>query len=74
MRKLTYNGKHEAVEIAATGQLVENGATVEIEDDDIADALLAAGNTIDEKGKPKDGPGPWSETKSKSKSSKGDSE
>lgn len=40
MKKIRYVGPHDEVEIAATGQFVQRGHQVEIEDDDLAKSLL----------------------------------
>lgn len=40
MKSVKYVGPYEGVEIAATGQWVNRGETVSIEDDDLAKNLL----------------------------------
>lgn len=40
MKKIRYVGPSDEVQIAATGQIVERGHQVEIEDDELAKSLL----------------------------------
>lgn len=40
MKKIRYVGPHDEVQIAATGQIVQQNHQVEIEDDDLAKSLL----------------------------------
>lgn len=40
MKKLRYVGPSDEVQIAATGQIVQRGHQVEVEDDELAKALL----------------------------------
>lgn len=40
MKKIRYVGPNTEVQIAATGQIVEQGHQVEIEDDELAKSLL----------------------------------
>ncbi len=69
--KVTYQGPFDAEEIAATGQVVERGASVEVPKE-LAESLLSQGSqtVVDEEGKPSTVPAErpnWVKTTSKRK-------